>query len=133
PRRNGVVLPARLNRRLRRPSLRKQRGKRATVFNADRMSDREVVQPAISMAKPQHEPRRAEIAGDANDSAVDGPVALDLNPITPATCQVGPIDALGDHSFETGDLEPGLCHLDVRRVRDELEARMTRREQSLEQ
>src|SRR6266542_6030908 len=84
------------------------------------------------MAKPQHEPRRAEIAGDANDSAVDGPVALDLNPITPATCHVWPINALGDHPFETGHLKPGFCHLDVGSVRHELEARMARQQQSLE-
>jgi hypothetical protein len=96
------------------------------------MSDREVVQQPVGVTKPQHEPRRAEIAGDADNSAVDGPLTLDLDPVTPATCSVGPIDALGDHPFETGNFKPGFSDVDVRRVRHELEARMARHEQSLE-
>jgi hypothetical protein len=127
------MLPTRLDRRLSWPGLREKRGERATVFNADRMSNREVVQLAIRMPKPQYEPRRAAITGDANNSAVDGPVALHLDPITRAACHVWPIDTLGDHPFETGDPKPGLCHLDVGSVRHELEARMTRRKQLLEE
>jgi hypothetical protein len=63
-----------------------------------------MVQLGVSMAKPEHEPRRSEVAGDADNSAVDGSLTLDLDPITPATCHVGPINALGDHPFETGNL-----------------------------
>ena len=73
------------------------------------------------MTKREHEPRRAGIAGDADNSAVDGPMALDLDPVTHATCHVRRIDALGDHPFEPGYLKPGFCHLDVGSVRHELE------------
>ena len=67
-----------------------------------------MVQHPVVVTKPQHEPRRAEIAGDADNSAVDSPLTLDLDPVTPATCSVGPIDALGDHPFETGNFKPGF-------------------------
>jgi len=90
------------------------------------------MQLPVGMAKPEHQSRRAEIAGDADNSAVDGPLTLDLDPITPATGRVGPIDALGEHTFEPGNLKPGFSDVHVRRVRHELEARMARHEQSLE-
>jgi len=66
------------------------------------------------MAKPEHQSRRAEIAGDADNSAVNGPLTLDLNPITPATGDVWAIDALGDHTFEPDNLKPGFSDVHVR-------------------
>ncbi|HEY1292760.1 MAG TPA: hypothetical protein VGJ60_06665 [Chloroflexota bacterium] len=97
------------------------------------MSDSEMVQLPVGVAQPQHEPRCAEIACDADNRAVDGSMAFDLDPVTPTTCHVGPVDALGDHPFEAGYLEPGLSHLDVKSLGHELEARMARCEQSLKQ
>ena len=86
------------------------------------------MQLPVGMTKPHYEPQRVEIARDADNSAVDGPVALDLDPVTPATCHVGAIDALGDYAFEPGNLKPGFSDINVRCVRHKLETRMARHE-----
>jgi hypothetical protein len=60
------------------------------------------MQVAIVVAQPKHQPRRAEVARDADDGALDCSLTFDLDPITPTTSHIGAINALGDYPFKPG-------------------------------
>src|SRR5215471_809178 len=87
----------------------------------------------IRMHQAEHELGCRQVAGHADDTAVDASVALDFYPVSRPPGRVAAIGALSHHALDARqELEPVLREVHVSRLLDELQAGMSCFEQPLE-
>ena len=113
PWRDRILLPARRNGTLFRTGALKQAAERSDLFGPKVATDPEVVDCAVRMAQTEHELWRIEIACNANDDAVGGPIALHLNPVPPSARPVPSIHTLGHDAFDRQQRQPIAREIDI--------------------
>jgi hypothetical protein len=80
------------------------------------------------MSKAEHQLRRVQVTRDADDHAVNSPIALDLDPVSSSTLRIAAVSAFGDDAFDAGQKsEPILGELRVGGLLDQLQAGMPSR------
>ena len=101
-----------------------QAAERSELFGPKVATDPEMVDCAVRMAHPEHELWGIEIACNANDDAVGGPIALHLNPVPPSARPVPPIHTLGHDAFDRQQRQPIAREIDVGGLLYQLDAGM---------
>ena len=79
----------------------------------------------IGVHEANDQPRGVEIPSHAHNDAVDGSVALDVEPVSPSPWRITTICAFGHHSFDARQ-QPVLREMEVGRLLDELKAGVQR-------